>query len=290
MDKLLEGGHFYEGARWHQGAWWVSDVYGDEVLRITPDGQSSVAARVEQPSGLGWLPNGDLLVVSMRQRLLLRQAADGTLSTHADLSKHSEPWVNDMAVDRNGHAYIGSTGFRFWAGDMPGPAPLFHISPEGAIDVAADDLLFPNGIVVSPDGKTLILAESYGNRLTAFTIGEAGALSDRRVWAQFGPTPSLDNPANVNLQEFAPDGCAIDREGCVWVADGLHSRVGRVADGGRIVEEVHVEGWGVYSCALGGEDGRTLLICAAPDFAPETRSAKAEAVLFQCQVEVPAVV
>jgi sugar lactone lactonase YvrE len=282
MRKLIDGGHFFEGARWHEGAWWVSDMYSHHVLRITPDGRSTVMATVEQePSGLGWLPDGDLLVVSMQDRKLLRRRPDGSLTVHADLSPFT-PWpINDMVVDRHGRAYVGGFGFDTWNGAVPGPATLLRVDPDGTVTAEAEagDLWFPNGMVITADGKTLVVAESGAARLTAFAIGADGGLSGRRIWAQLGESPKLATAADMVDLAFGPDGCAIDAEDCVWVADALGNRACRVADGGRIVEQVTSD-LGIYSCALGGEDGRTLLLCAAPDFHKGNRTAKREAALL----------
>ncbi|MGE0774527.1 MAG: SMP-30/gluconolactonase/LRE family protein [Sphingomonadaceae bacterium] len=290
MRKLLENGYFFEGARWHQGFWWVSDLYAGEVLRVSPEGERKVVANVAaQPSGLGWLPDGNMLIVSMCDMRILRLGTDGVLREHADLAPHVGGWTNDMVVDRNGYAYVSNLGFNMWINEKPTPAKLSCIAPDGVISTVADDLLFPNGMVVSPDGTTLIVAETFGNRLSAFTIGEKGSLSNRRVFAEFGPPPSWGSVADFVKEDFAPDGCAIDAEGCVWVADALFNRVCRVADGGEILQEIRTpDNWGIYSCALGGVDGRSLLICSAPDYDQDKRKAKAEAVLFVQTVDVPA--
>lgn len=290
MHKLIDGGHFFEGARWRDGAWWVSDVHGRRVWRIAPDGEKTLIAEVpERPSGLGWLPGGDMLIVSMGDRRVLRRSADGTLAIHADLSGHIDSWINDMLVDPRGNAYVGCTGVDLDSGDLPVPVPLFHIAPDGRVSVAAEDMLFPNGMVLASDGRTLIVAESLGNRLTAFTIGDDGSLSDRRAWATFGPEVALRTLADIAKLDVAPDGCAIDRDDCVWTADALHHRLLRIESGGRIPDEVRAPaGFEVHACALGGEDGRSLLICAAPDSSPAARSAVAEAALFIETVAVPA--
>ena len=291
MERLVKGGHFFEGARWRDGHWWVSDLYARHVLRIAPDGSSQVAVKLDcQPSGLGWLPDGRLLIVAMEQFRILRQEPDGRLVTHADLKDHVGFWPNDMAVDASGYAWVSNLGFNLWAGEKPAPADLVSVSPAGDVRTVASDMLFPNGLAVLPDGKTLVVAESFGNRMAAFTIGENGALSDRRLFAEFGPPPSWESVEEFVKEDFAPDGCAADVERCVWVADALNNRVCRVADGGAILEELRTpEGLGIYSCALGGPDGHSLLMCCAPDYHDEARKAKAEAVLYVERVAVPAV-
>ncbi|MCB2046376.1 MAG: SMP-30/gluconolactonase/LRE family protein [Novosphingobium sp.] len=292
MERLLEGGHFFEGARWRDGHWWVSDLYAHHVLRIAPDGSSQVVARLDcQPSGLGWLPDGRLLIVAMQDFRILRLEGNGTLVTHADLRDHVGFWPNDMVVARKGYAYVSNLGFNMWVGDKPEPADLICVAPDGSVTKVADNLLFPNGMVVTPDGKTLVVAETFGNRMSAFSIGDNGVLSNRRLFAEFGPPPSWASVHDFVKEDFGPDGCAVDAEGCVWVADALHNRICRVADGGQILEELRTpENFGIYSCALGGSDGHSLLLCAAPDYAEEARKAKAEAVLYVKHVAVPAAV
>lgn len=289
MQKLLDGGTFFEGPRWHAGAWWVSDFYTHRVLTITPEGKAEVAAVVEnQPSGLGFLPDGTLLVVSMKDRRVLRRLPDGTLTLHADLTAVTGGFVNDMVVDRKGRAYAGNFGFDIFGGGKPATATLVRVDPDGTISVAADDLRCPNGTVITADGKTLIVAESFAARLTAFTIDEHGGLSDRRVWAALGPTPAWDSLETIMQAEFLPDGCAIDVEGHVWVADALNGRACRIAPGGKIVDEVRApNGWGLYACALGGPNGRSLLLCSAPDFNDVKRKATPEAMLYVHEVTVP---
>ncbi len=290
MERLVEGGHFFEGARWRDGHWWVSDLYAHHVLRIAPDGSQEVVARLDgQPSGLGWLPDGRLLIVSMEAMRIMRLETDGSLAVHAELRDHVGFWANDMIVDRRGHAYVSNMGFNLFVGAPPKPADLVCVTPDGAVRIVAINFLFPNGMIVTPDGRTLVVAESFGNRMSAFTIGEDGSLSDRRMFAEFGPPPSWASVEDFMKEDFAPDGCAVDAEGCVWVADALHNRVCRVAEGGEILKELRTpEGLGIYSCALGGPDGHTLLMCTAPDFADIARKAKAEAVLYVHPVDVPA--
>ncbi len=292
IETLFSGGCFFEGARWHDGAWYVSDMYGGEVWRITPDGRSEIMARVEgQPSGLGWLPGGDMLIVSMTGRKILRRHADGALLLHADVAGATPFLINDMHVTADGHAYIGNIGFDPAIAFRPGPTNLVHVAPDGRVSVAATGLLFPNGTVHSRDGRTLIVGESLGNRMTAFTIQPDGQLTDQRIWARFGPPP---DPADYSMEvlhalDLAPDGCAIDAEDRIWVADAANNRVCRVAEGGAILAEIAVPaGLGAFACALGGADGRTLLICAAPGSQPELCLEKRGAVLLVTTVEVPA--
>ena len=286
---LLDGGTFFEGPRWHDGAWWVSDFYAHRVLRVSPEGVAVAVANVpNRPSGLGFLPDNSLLIVSMQDRKILHRHADGALSEYADLAAVTGGYANDMVVDRHGRAYVGNLGFDLFGGGTPAATSLVRVDPDGTVVVVADDLWCPNGTVISADGKTLIVAESFATRLTAFTIEASGDLSERREWAAFGPPPAFDSMDTIMTAAFVPDGCAIDAENHVWVADALAGRACRVAPGGRIVDEVRAPNdFGIFACALGGQDGRTLVLCAAPDFSDVKRAAAREAVLYAHEVSVP---
>lgn len=290
LRTLLEGGHYFEGPRWREGRWWVSDFYDHEVIALTPDGAREVVLTVPgQPSGLGWLPDSSLLVVSMLDHRLLRRDPDGTVTEHADLSEHCGGHLNDLVVDTAGRAFVGDFGFDLFTGADPRATSLKRVDLDGSVHVAAEDLWFPNGSVVSPDGATLLVGETFGGRYTAFTIQPDGSLTDRRIWGQMSPAPA-PGPLLEMLSGggFAPDGCSLDAEGHLWSADALGGRVARLAPGGSIVDEVAAPaGLSVFACALGGSDGRTLLLCAAPDFSSVGRSSTREAVLLTTTVEVP---
>ena len=287
---MLEGGSYFEGPRWRDGQWWVSDFYRHTVSRVPGEGGAeTVVLEVEnQPSGLGWLPDGSLLVVSMKDHRLLR-VTDGEVSTHADLSDVCGGHLNDMVVDATGRAFVGDFGFDLMGGGAPTPASVKRVDLDGTVTVVAEDLVFPNGSVITPDGGTLIVGETWGNRFTAFDITPDGSLTNRRVWAELGPLPAGGSVEELIGQVVvAPDGCTLDAEGHLWVADGLNSRVVRVAEGKGIVDEIAApDGMGVYACALGGDDGRTLLLCCAPDFYAHTRAPVREAVLVSTEVDVP---
>jgi sugar lactone lactonase YvrE len=290
LQVLLEGGAFFEGPRWHEGRWWVSDFYRHLVLTVDGDGRSEEVLTVEgQPSGLGWMPDGSLLVVSMRDHRILRRAPDGAVTLHADVAEYCGGHLNDMVVDDRGRAYVGNFGFDLMGGADPAPAALIRVDPDGAASVAAEELLFPNGSVITPDGRTLIVGETAGARYSAFTIESDGTLTDRRVWAQVAPTPAFTTFEETLAQlQFGPDGCGLDAEGHIWSADEVGARCVRLAPGGAIVEEIPApEGLDCFACMLGGDDGRTLLICAAPDFAEETRAAATDGVLLTTTVDVP---
>ena len=290
LATLLEGGAFFEGPRWHEGRWWVSDFYRQAVYTVATDGSEHLALEVEaQPSGLGWLPDGSLLVVSMKDQRVLRRDGDGNMTVHAELGQFTSSPLNDMVVDTAGRAWVGCFGFDLMAFADPQPAPLMRVDPDGTATLAADELMFPNGSVITPEGNTLIVGETAGCRYTAFTIAPDGSLTERRVWAQLAPTPELA-PLREMLPQIAvgPDGCTLDAEGHIWAADEAGARCIRIAPGGAIVDEIRTpEGLGCFACALGGDDGRTLLLCAAPDFLEGSRRDARDAVLLTTTVEVP---
>ena len=288
LTTVCTGGSFFEGPRWHDGTWWVSDFYRQQVSRISPDGAETVVVTVpEQPSGLGWLPDGSLVIVSMKDHRLLR-FADGELSTLADLTPHCGGYLNDLVVDASGQVFVGDFGFDLMSGGTAAPASLKRVDPDGTVTVVAEGLQFPNGMVITPDGGTLIVGETLGNRFTAFDLAADGELSNRRVWAELGPQVTGTGVEEVLGQlRVAPDGCTLDADGAIWAADAVGGRVVRV-HGGAIVDEIAApEGLGVFACALGGEDGRTLLLCCAPDFFEHARAPVREAVLVSASVDVP---
>lgn len=288
IRTVVSARHFLEGPRWHDGRIWFSDFYAHQVLSAREDGSDlRVEAEVaQQPSGLGWLPDGRLLIVSMRDRKLLRREADGTLATHADLSAHAGGHVNDMVVDAQGRAWVGDFGFDLMGGAPFRPTGLWRVDPDGSVHAVADDVWFPNGAVITDAGE-LRVCETFANRVTAFDIGADGTLRNRRVWASFGAPPtSADVGEAIGQVAVAGDGCCLDAEGAMWIADAIHGRVIRVREGGEIVDEIQ-PGSGVFACMLGGADGRTLFICAAPDFHEHARQAAQEASLLAVRVEVP---
>ena len=251
---LANGFAFPECPRFHDGAVWFSDQHDRRVLRLALDGTCTEAISVPGgPSGLGWLPGGDLLIVAMHERCLYRWH-DGALTRHADLAPLHPFYSNDMVVDGAGRAYVGNIGFDFYAGAAPAPTVLVRVDADGTAHVAAENLMCPNGTVISPDGRTLIVAESMAHRLTAFDIDGHGNLSRRRVFAQ--------------VDGHVPDGICLDAEGCIWFASPYAGRVVRVREGGEIVAEVTTAGANPYACILGGPDGRDLYICCAPHHDP----------------------
>ncbi|MFP5372584.1 MAG: SMP-30/gluconolactonase/LRE family protein, partial [Actinomycetes bacterium] len=236
---VLEGGSFFEGPRWHEGSWWVSDFYRHTVSTVTQDGAESVVLEVEnQPSGLGWMPDGALVVTSMKDHRLLR-VADGEVSTLADVSAHCGGSLNDLVVDAAGHVFVGDLAFDLMGGGAPEPTSLKRVDPDGTVTVVADRMWTPNGMAITPDGGTLLVDETLGNRVTAFDLAPDGSLANRRTWAEFGPLPSGGSIGEfLGALDVAPDGCTLDAEGHLWVADGRNGRVLRVAEGGAIAEEL----------------------------------------------------
>lgn len=241
---------FGESPRWHDGRLWVCNWGTGEIVAVDAHGNSEIVLTVPAvlPYSIDWLPDGRLLVVSGREGLLLRQEPDGTLVTHADLRHLSKsPW-NEIVVDGRGNIYVNGGGPAPAAGEHFGPGTIVLITPDGTIRQVADNIAFANGTAVTPDNKTLIVAESHANRLTAFDIAADGSLANRRVWADLG--------------NGFPDGICIDAEGAVWYADVPNRHCVRVREGGAMLETVDVDR-GCFACMLGGPDGKTLFIVAA---------------------------
>jgi sugar lactone lactonase YvrE len=288
ITSVVTGMSYLECPRWHGGRLWFSDFYTHRVMSTAEDGSDlRVEAEVpHEPSGLGWLPDGRLLVVSMRDARLLRREDDGTLVTHADMSSHVGGHPNDMVVDAMGRAFVGNFGFDLMAAAPVETAGLLRVDPDGTVTPVADDMWFPNGSVITDDG-VLLVDETLGNRVSAFDIAVDGALTNRRTWARFGDLPT-DRALEKTLGQLivAPDGCCLDAEGALWIADALGGRLVRVREGGEIVEEIRT-GTGVFACMLGGSDGRTLFACAAPDFHEEARKNAREATMLAIRVDVP---
>jgi sugar lactone lactonase YvrE len=273
---LVDGLTFVESPRWHGDQLWFSDFYSHRVLRCDADGGrlETVCEVPGQPSGLGWLPDGDLLVVSMIDRRLLRwRERDKTLVEHADLSGIATWHCNDMVVSARGDAYVGNFGFDLEAAELePVNAALALVSADGVVNVAADGLGFPNGSVITADRETLIVAETMAQRLTAFTIGADGTLSARRTWAE---TPGA-----------FPDGICLDAEGAIWFADALGRACLRVQEGGEVVDRVET-GRGCFACMLGGPDRRALYLMLAESTQSAVVGERRDAQVAAVDVDVP---
>jgi sugar lactone lactonase YvrE len=246
---LLSGIAFGESPRWHEGRLWFSDWSAEELLAVDLDGRAELIVRVPSfPFSFDWLPDGRLLIVSARRRALLTLEPDGSLVTYADLSDVSDPPPgNEIVIDGRGNAYVNGGGFDLMAGEPFTPGIIALVTPDGSVRQVADGIAFPNGMAITADDCTLIVAESYAGRLTGFDIAANGDLENRRVWAQ--------------RDGAAPDGICIDAGGAVWYADVPNHRCVRIREGGEVLEEVHAER-GCFACMLGGEDGRTLFIVA----------------------------
>jgi sugar lactone lactonase YvrE len=248
LQTLMTGLRLGESPRWHDGRFWCSDWVTQEVIAVDLAGKSEVITRVPSfPFCIDWLPDGRLLIVSGGDGRLLRREPDGSLVTHADLSGLSRyPW-NEIVVDGRGNSYLNCIGFEFPAGAFA-PGIIALVTADGSVQQVADDLAFPNGMAVTPDGSTLIAAESYGSKLTAFDITADGSLMNRRVWAE--------------LAGGAPDGICLDAEGAVWYADVPNKRCVRVREGGKVLQTIELDR-GCFACMLGGVDRRTLFMMAA---------------------------
>ncbi|HEX7355034.1 MAG TPA: SMP-30/gluconolactonase/LRE family protein [Mycobacteriales bacterium] len=285
---VTDGLSFSECPRWHLDRLWFVDFYTERVLSVSESGGDlrTEAEVPNQPSGLGWLPDGRMLVVSMRDRRLLRQEPDGSLVTHADLGPYVGGHPNDMVVDGQGRAYVGNFGFDLMGGAGLASADLLRVDPDGTVTVVAHDMWFPNGSVISDEG-VLLVDETFGNRVSAFDITDDGGLTNRRTWAQFGDLPpSGDLGVALAAVVVAPDGCCLDADGALWIADAQRGRLLRVREGGDIAESIDV-GTGVFACMLGGSDGRTLFACTAPDFQEEARRSAREGAIVAIRVDAP---
>ena len=281
LETLMKGLTFGEGPRWHENKFYFSDFYSHKVYSLDLSGKHEVIVEIpNQPSGLGWTPDGTMLIVSMKDRKLM-SFKDGLLTERADLTELSGFHCNDMVVDIDGNAFIGNFGFNTYDGEEIKPTNLILVRPGEEPVLAADNLFFPNGTVITPDNKTLIVGETYAARLTAFDKSEDGSLSNRRIWADL----------KVNSEEGTvplPDGMCIDEEGAIWVASPSTAEVIRVHEGGMISERIPVQ-TNAFACMLGGEDRRTLFICTSngsgvdPEAALREKSGKIEIT----QVDVP---
>ena len=286
MQIVAEGFSYLECPRWHEDRLWMSDFYTHQVVAVDGKGHIECMAKVpQQPSGLGFLPDGRALIVSMRDRRVLRREHSGELVLHADLMSLA-PWhLNDMVVDAQGRAYVGNFGYDLMSGAPAQSTCLIKVEPDGRASIAADGLMFPNGTAITPDGRTLIISESFAGQLSAFDIAVDGSLSGRRVWARIGDPLGADHAVTENVA--VPDGLCLDAEGAIWVADAVQRCVLHVAENGRVIERVSTGELGVYACMLGGTDGRTLFMCAAPSFLESERAHTREAKLLSTRVRVP---
>lgn len=274
LRTIVRGLGFAEAPRWHGGKLWFVDFFAGTVNCGDLDGNREVVAKVEGiPGGLGFLTDGTPLVVSQREMRIYRIGDGGALEVHADLSAHCVGAANEMLVDGQGRAWVGHHGFDFFGGAEPKPASLLRIDPDGSVQIAAENLIFPNGTALLPDGKTLIVAESFANRLTAFDVAADGSLSNRRFWAELG--------------DHTPDGIAVDAEGAVWAGSPLTGAFVRVREGGEIAERIDTDGRWAVACAFVGEGLGTLACITAATTIEDMPQGKSEAFIELAEVAVP---
>ncbi len=249
VDRLCFG----EGPRWHEGRLWFSDMHASTIYTVDNNGKLDTVVQLEndQPSGLGWLPDGRLLIVSMTEQKLL--VFDGELSEFADLSPLASYYCNDMVTDAQGRSYVGNFGYDLHGGAEFRNAEIILVDPDGSCRIVAEDMAFPNGTVITPDNSTLIVGESMGARLTAFDIEKDGSLSNRRLWA--------------SMEGAVPDGICLDEAGGIWVASPISNEALRILEGGEVTDRIKVENQ-AFACMLGGPERRTLHILTSKSSDP----------------------
>ena len=275
---LIDGLTFTEGPRWHEGKLYFSDFFSHRVLAVDTKGNlETIVQAPYQPSGLGWMPDGSMLIVSMNDKKLLA-FKDGELSEAADLSGLANHYCNDMVVDKSGNAYVGNFGFDLHGGESLKPTNLILVRPNEDPCVVAENLFFPNGTVITPDGKTLILGETFSSCLTAFDINSDATLSNRRVWADLSSIEEGYTPV--------PDGICLDSEGAIWVASPSTNDVIRIQEGGILLDKIEVD-MGAFACMLGGDKGRTLFISTSKDSQEEICLKEKSARIETVEVTVP---
>ncbi|WP_022681792.1 SMP-30/gluconolactonase/LRE family protein [Sphingobium bisphenolivorans] len=287
---IVDGMTLTENARWHGHRLWFCDHYRNCICSVNEDGSD---LRIEvthshEPSGLGWLPDGRLLFVSMQDRRIMRREHDGRIEQHADLSELTEYWLNDMVVDPQGRAWVGGHGFALMEHDDLKPVSLFRVDPDGAVTQVSRPLFFPNGSTIIA-GRTLVVAESFAQRLAAFDILPDGRLSEDRDWAAVGQLVESRDPAKAMAEmQIGPDGISdIDEQGGIWAADFINPRAVRLKEGEGIIEEIETE-MNCYAVCLGGGDGRTLFMCLTPpDFDPTRRANDPRSKIVTVRVAVP---
>lgn len=275
---VLDGLRFPEGNRWHDGALWFSDMHTGHVARLDPSngsGPEHIHTVTQQPSGLGWLADGDLLISSMFDRKVLRRSPSGKVTVFADLASLSPYPINDLVVDAaTGAAYVGAFGYDLYGGADKAPGPLLRVDPDGQTSLAADGFNFPNGSVIIPGTRTLVVGETWGGLLTAVDIAEDGRLVNRRTWAELEPG-------------VTPDGSCVDLEGGIWIASLLTSEFQRVIEGGRVTHRIPVPERHAVDCVLGGVDGTTLYLSTADSYTPEVTARTWQGRIDALEVDTP---
>ena len=302
LKKLTGGLYFGEGPRWHENKLWFSDFYSHKVMTLDENNSLETVCEVpSQPSGLGWLPNGDLLIVSMLDRKILK-FSEGSISVHADLSKHVAHKCNDMVVGRDGTAYVGNFGMGD-AGESLNSTHLMIVKSDGTVLKGPDNLLFPNGTVITEDGKNLIIAETLGAKLTSFDIEDNGELTNRKLWARTSPLFSLliikflssmgFDLSKVDFSKYSknlhvPDGICLDEKNGIWIASPTTKAVVRIEKGGNITDTINTPK-GAFACMLGGTERKTLYVIISNSSDPEEAQASPEGEIHSIEVEIPGV-
>ena len=302
LKKLTGGLYFGEGPRWHENKLWFSDFYSHKVMTLDENNSLETVCEVpSQPSGLGWLPNGDLLIVSMLDRKILK-FSEGSISVHADLSEYVEHKCNDMVVSRDGTAYVGNFGMGD-AGESMNSTHLMIVKSDGTVLKGPDNLLFPNGTVITEDGKKLIVAETLGAKLTSFDIEDNGELINRKLWARTSPLFSLliikflsllgFDLSKVDFSRYSknlhvPDGICLDEKNGIWIASPTSKAVVRIEKGGNITDIISTPK-GAFACMLGGKDRKTLYVIISNSSDPEEAKASPEGEIHSIEVEIPGV-
>ena len=302
LKKLTGGLYFGEGPRWHENKLWFSDFYSHKVMTLDENNSLETVCEVpNQPSGLGWLPNGDLLIVSMLDRKILR-FSEGSISVHADLSEYVAHKCNDMFVGRDGTAYVGNFGMGD-AGESLNSTHLMIVKSDGTVLKGPDNLLFPNGTVITEDGKNLIIAETLGAKLTSFDIEDNGELTNRKLWARTSPLFSLliikflssmgFDLSKVDFSKYSknlhvPDGICLDEKNGIWIASPTTKAVVRIEKGGNITDTINTPK-GAFACMLGGKERKTLYVIISNSSDPEEAQASPEGEIHSIEVEIPGV-
>ena len=302
LKKLTGGLYFGEGPRWHKNKLWFSDFYSHKVMTLDENNSLETVCEVpNQPAGLGWLPNGDLLIVSMLDRKILR-FSEGSISVHADLSEYVAHKCNDMVVGRDGTAYVGNFGMGD-AGESLNSTHLMIVKSDGTVLKGPDNLLFPNGTVITEDGKNLIIAETLGAKLTSFDIEDNGELTNRKLWARTSPLFSLliikflssmgFDLSKVDFSKYSknlhvPDGICLDEKNGIWIASPTTKAVVRIEKGGNITDTINTPK-GAFACMLGGKERKTLYVIISNSSDPEEAQASPEGEIHSIEVEIPGV-
>ena len=302
VKKGTGGLYFGEGPRWHENKLWFSDFYSHKVMTLDENNSLEAVCEVpSQPSGLGWLPNGDLLIVSMLDRKILK-FSEGSISVHADLSEYVAHKCNDMVVSRDGTAYVGNFGMGD-AGESLNSTHLMIIKSDGTVLKGPDNLLFPNGTVITEDGKNLIVAETLGAKLTSFDIEDNGELTNRKLWARTSPLFSLliikslsslgFDLSKIDFSKYSknlhvPDGICLDEKNGIWIASPTTKAVVRIEKGGNITDKINTPK-GAFACMLGGKERKTLYVIISNSSDPEEAQASPEGEIHSIEVEIPGV-